>query len=85
MNIAVVISAQETNQYHKLGDLAPFGDTSLLEWKISQCKEFIDVSKIYINSDSDIIKNIALKEGVNFIKREKNQSYIELIYLLLNK
>ena len=37
MNFAVIIPAQETNKYHKLGDLAPFGDTTLLEWKISQC------------------------------------------------
>ena len=77
MNMAIVIPAQETNKYHKLGDLAPFGDTSLLEWKISQCKENFDGSNIYISSDSELIKNIAFKEGVNFIERDKDQSYID--------
>ena len=78
-DVAIVISAQETNKYHKKGDLAPFGDTTLLEWKISQCKECVDASQIYLNSNSEAIHEIALKENVNFIKREESQSYIELM------
>lgn len=79
MNIAIVIPAQETNKYHKLGDLAPFGDTTLLEWKISQCKEFIKNSQIYISSDNETIEEIAEKEDVNFVKREKGLSYNRII------
>lgn len=79
MSFAVIIPAQETNKYHKLGDLAPFGDTTLLEWKISQCKEFSKTSQIYISSDSDIIEEIAQKEEVNFIKRKKQISYSQII------
>ncbi|EKO5126655.1 hypothetical protein P0K00_001322, partial [Campylobacter coli] len=40
-DFAVIIPAQESNQYHEKGDLAPFGSTTLLEWKIAQCKEFV--------------------------------------------
>ena len=79
MSFAVIIPAQETNKYHKLGDLAPFGDTTLLEWKISQCKEFAKSSQIYISSDSEMIEEIAQKEEVNFIKRKRQMSYSQII------
>ncbi|MCG3670050.1 hypothetical protein L5F33_07250 [Aliarcobacter butzleri] len=79
MDFAVVIPAQETNKYHKLGDLTSFGDTTLLEWKISQCKEFASSSQIYISSDSETIEEIAQKEEVNFIKRKKQTSYAQII------
>lgn len=79
MSISIIIPAQETNKYNKLGDLTSFGDTTLLEWKIAQCKEFAKPSQIYISSHSDIIKNIALKEEVNFIKRKKYLSYEQII------
>lgn len=79
MSFAVIIPALETNKYHKLGDLAPFGDTTLLEWKISQCKEFVKSSQIYISSDSETIEEIAQKEEVNFIKRKKQISYSQII------
>lgn len=79
MKMAIIISAQENNKYHKEGDLAPFGDTTLLEWKISQCKEFTDKSNIYINSDSSIIEEIAEKEEVNFFKRDINKDYMSLL------
>jgi CMP-N-acetylneuraminic acid synthetase len=80
VSLSIVIPAQEINRYHKLGDLAPFGDTTLLEWKISQCKEFVGASQIFINSDSEAIQAISQKEGVHFIKRPKNIEYQEMIY-----
>lgn len=80
MDFAIVIPAQETNKYHKFGDLAPFGDTTLLEWKIAQCKEFGKSSQIYISSDSEKIEEIAQKEGVNFRKRNQDLKYIEIIF-----
>jgi CMP-N-acetylneuraminic acid synthetase len=79
MNYAIIIPAQESNKYHKLGDLAPFGDTTLLEWKISQCKEFTKNSQIYISSNSEIIKNIALKEEVSFIQRDEKFDYKDMV------
>jgi CMP-N-acetylneuraminic acid synthetase len=79
MTFAVVIPAQDANKYHELGDLAPFGGVTLLEWKIAQCKEFSKASEIYICSDSKVIKEIAENEEVNFIERQSNISYKEII------
>lgn len=85
MNFAVIIPAQETNKYHKFGDLAPFGDTTLLEWKITQCKGFAKPSQIYISSNSKIIEDIALKEEINFIKRTEQKSFNQIISETLTK
>lgn len=85
MSFAIIIPAQETNKYHKLGDLAPFGDTTLLEWKISQCKEFAPSSQIYISSDSEIIEEIAEKEEVNFIKRKTGLNYQDMLVETIDK
>ena len=85
MSFAIIIPAQETNKYHKLGDLAPFGDTTLLEWKISQCKEFASSSQIYISSDSEIIEEISEKEEVNFIKRKTGLNYQDMLVETIDK
>lgn len=85
MSFTIVIPAQETNKYHKLGDLAPFGDTTLLEWKISQCKEFVKPSQIYISSDSEMVEEIVKKEEVNFIKRKTGLSYQDMLVETIDK
>jgi CMP-N-acetylneuraminic acid synthetase len=69
IDVAIFIPAQESNRYHEFGDIAPFGDTTLLNWKISQCKEFVPSNQIYISSDSLKIEEISQREGVNYIKR----------------
>jgi len=79
MSFSVIIPAQEKNYYHSSGDLAPFGDMTLLEWKVTQCKDFCKSDSIYISSDSKIIEKIAKKLGVNFIRRKKNISYQEAV------
>lgn len=78
-HFAVVIPAQEQNPYHDLGDLAPFGDTTLVEWKISQCKQFSADSFIYLSTASDKIFEIAKREGINAIKRSEDLSYGEML------
>jgi len=84
MDLAIIIPAQVTNKYHRLGDLAPFGDTTLLEWKISQCKEFASNFQIYINSTSEDIAEIARKENVNFILRGNEDNYSDILINVLN-
>jgi len=84
MDLVIIIPAQDTNQYHKDGDLAPFGDTTLLEWKISQCKEIISNNKIYISSDSELIKEISIQEDIGFIHRDKGMEYSDIIYSTLS-
>ena len=81
-SFAVVIPAQEKNSYHHLGDLAPFGDTSLLEWKISQCKTFLSDSQIYIISPSSKIEKIAQRENVKFISRSESISYEKMLEIV---
>ena len=78
-NFAVVIPAQEQNSYHELGDLAPFGDTTLVEWKISQCKQFAADSSIYLSTSSERIIEIAKREGINAIKRPSDLEYGEML------
>lgn len=89
INLAVFIPAQERNKYHKLGDLAPFGDTTLLQWKISQCKDIVNANQIYISSTSENIRNIAQKEGVNYINRSNDcvplDNQIQKLALDINK
>ena len=69
-DLVFFIPAQTTNKYHELGDLAPFGDTTLLQWKISQCKSLVDSQNIFVSSASSMIKNIANDEGVNYFESE---------------
>lgn len=69
-DLVFFIPAQENNKYHKLGDIAPFGDTTLLQWKISQCKLLVEGKKIYVSSNSKKIENICLDEGVQFFRRK---------------
>lgn len=83
--IAVIIPAQEKNPYRRLGDLAPFGDTTLIEWKISQCKEFAGNESIYITTASEKIINIAKKEGINFILRSYELEYDEVLSFTVQK
>ena len=83
-NLVFFIPAQEENKYHELGDLAPFGDTTLLQWKISQCRMIVNTDCIYISSSSEKIKDISVKEGVNYIKRVGSDIENELKILAKN-
>lgn len=69
-NFSIIILAQESNQYHHLGDLAPFGGTTLLEWKIAQCLNFCDSKNIFVSAISEKIEQIAGNMKVNFIARK---------------
>ena len=71
-DLVFFIPAQITNKYHELGDIAPFGDTTLLQWKISQCKLLVNGEKIFVSSSSSLIKNIAKEEGVNYIESQND-------------
>ena len=83
MGFSIIIPAQGKNQYHELGDLSTFGGTTLLEWKISQCKDFIKTSEIYVSSSSLKIKEVCQREGVNFIERMQGDDYKDMLNLSL--
>lgn len=78
-NLAIIIPAQEHNRYHEKGDLAPFGDTTLLEWKIAQCKSIVPAELIYISSLSQEIQQIARNEKVKFIQRIAHYDYLDIM------
>ena len=46
--INIIIPAQEKNKYSEYGDLVSFGETTLLEWKISQAKKVDGIKYIYV-------------------------------------
>ena len=79
MNFSIVIPASEKNKYSKKGDLSNWGDTSLLEWKISQAKKIKNIKNIYVTTKSKIIKNIALDSGVLVIGRN-NKDDLKNLY-----
>ncbi|MCV3430298.1 hypothetical protein L8W51_07895 [Campylobacter lari] len=85
-DFAVIIPAIINNKYHKKGDLAPFGNTTLLQWKISQCKEFCSEKYIFVASNNSEIKNIALAENIGFILRDDNMiCYFDMIKKLCER
>ncbi len=84
MEIAIIIPVQGSNKYHKDGDLAPFGDTTLLEWKISQCIESYNASDIYIVTNNEKAKKIAENNGLNIINREEKNNFSDLILNTVN-
>jgi CMP-N-acetylneuraminic acid synthetase len=56
MKIDIVIPALKKNRYSPKGDLASWGNTTLLEWKISQAKKINDIQNIYVATpDNDLI------------------------------
>lgn len=71
MKISIVIPASDKNKYSTLGDLNFWGDTTLLEWKISQAKKVKNVDKIYVTSKSAKIQNIAKHNDVKVLGRDK--------------
>ena len=70
-NISVVVPALDNNQYYPDGDLKRFGDTTLLEWKISQILGITSDKNIYISTPSDKIIDLVKSYGVNFVKRSQ--------------
>ena len=69
-NINIIIPALEKNKYSEYGDLVSFGETTLLEWKISQVKKVKGIKDIYVTSSSNLIKNLCKKNDVKFLQRK---------------
>ncbi|MCG3670049.1 hypothetical protein L5F33_07245 [Aliarcobacter butzleri] len=69
-NIGVVIPVRLGSSRVKEKAILPFADTNLLEWKIRQLKEVISEKNIFISTESDKLKEIALKNGVQIHHRD---------------
>lgn len=59
--IICIIPALEKNIYSHEGDLVNWGDSTLLEWKISQAQESKIFDKIYVSTPSIKISQISKK------------------------
>ena len=79
-NIIAIIPAQIRNKYSSYGDLAPWGGTNLLEWKIAQARQIKNIENIYVcTPDAEIIK-LCNGLGVETIKRkEKKLSHLSKV------
>lgn len=78
-SLAIIIPALGKNEYHEKGDLAPFGDVSLLQWKLSQVEKIDYPKTIYISTSSDEIAAFADKENVQVIRRNPDLSLKDMI------
>ena len=68
-NIGVVIPARLGSSRVKEKAILPFADTNLLEWKIKQLKEIISEKNIFLSTESDKLKEIALKNDIQIHHR----------------
>ena len=82
--INIIIPALEKNKYSEYGDLVYFGETTLLEWKISQAKKVDGIKNIYVTSSSNLIKNLCKKNNVEFLRRKPKIS-LDKLHRLLGK
>lgn len=77
-NIICVIPALEKNNYSVKGDLVQWGDTTLIEWKISQALKLKNIKEVIITTPSKKIKNNLKKYNLEILLRKKNLSLSEL-------
>ena len=85
MKLNIIIPALEKNKYSTSGDLAPWGDTTLLEWKIYQAKKINNVNNIFVATHSKKIKALCKNLKINVISRKKNISISQLHYIVSKK
>ncbi|MBP9014350.1 MAG: hypothetical protein KBG22_12155 [Smithella sp.] len=78
-SIAIIVPALEKNAYHAQGDMAPFGDVSLLEWKLSQVCNLLPEARVYVSTPSDTIAKWCQQQGVSVIRRDANLTLSEMI------
>lgn len=81
MKIDAIIPATSNNRYSELGDLGPWGQSTLLDWKLSQLKEVSEISSIVVTTDSDQAADVALKAGVRVHRRKKNATWPQIVRL----
>jgi len=74
MKIDIIIPSLSRNKYSDKGDLAAWGNTTLLEWKISQVKKVIGVNNIYVATPDKKIITLCKKIGIQTLTRTKKLS-----------
>jgi len=70
--IICIVPALEKNVYSEKGDLVSWGDTTLLEWKLSQIKDLNFSKEIYVTTPSKKIAKICKRYNIKVLIRKKN-------------
>jgi CMP-N-acetylneuraminic acid synthetase len=80
MIIDIIIPSLSRNKYSDKGDLTSWGNTTLLEWKISQAKKVIGINNIYVATPDKKIIALCKNIGVQTLTRTKKKSnmYLEI-------
>ena len=68
--ITAVVAVRAGSQRVKNKNIKPFGSSNMLEMKLNILKSVRNIGKIVVNSDSDEMLDIALKNNVSTHKRE---------------
>lgn len=69
-DISVIIPVREGSSRVREKIFLPFHDgMSLLDWKIAQMKQVQDPALIFLSSNSDRVRQVAERSGVNFLPR----------------
>ena len=69
-DIGIVIPVRLGSSRIKEKALLPFDDVTLLEWKIKQLQEVFSKKNIYVSTESEKLKDIAMKFGVQIHNRD---------------
>jgi CMP-N-acetylneuraminic acid synthetase len=69
-DLAVVIPVRMGSSRIKKKVVLPFDDTNLLVWKINQLKKIISSNNIFISTENNHLKKIALENGVRVHNRD---------------
>lgn len=70
-NLVALIAVRAGSQRVKNKNIRQFADSNLLEIKIKQLKEVTQLDEIIVNSDCEEMLEIARKNGVSAVKRDK--------------
>jgi CMP-N-acetylneuraminic acid synthetase len=77
--IICIIPAQERNKYSNKGDLCEWGQSTLLDWKISQVKDINLLNEVYVYSSSPKIFIVAKKyKKVKVLNKLKNENLFKM-------
>lgn len=61
--VVAVVPATDKNRYSERGDLAAWGDSSLLEWKIAQLRSVRGIDRIVVSATTPEVARIAVRAG----------------------
>jgi len=74
-----VLPVSEVNQYSSLGDLHPWGATTLFSWKLSQVQEVLENQQILVSTDSETVRTACIDVGVPYLMRDGRKKLQDVV------